>query len=66
MPDFSKALLNLSIVSLSKSFATHCLWFLVKRANARAPIASAFVTALKTPPDAEQCAPTNLFDAKQK
>src|SRR5690606_8391456 len=38
--------------------ATHCFWFLVKKAKAFAPISCAFRGAFSTPPDALMCAPT--------
>ena len=38
--------------------ATHCFWFLVKKAKALAPIACALTGAFSTPPDALICAPT--------
>jgi len=42
-----------SMVFVSSGLATHCLWFLVKRAKAFAPIAIALSGALSTPPLAE-------------
>src|SRR3990167_3338247 len=49
------------MVSPASSLPFHCLWFFVNSANAFAPIATAFATALKTPPLALTCAPTNLL-----